>query len=458
MHEPWLPDLDRQAGSKYQAIAGAIRTAIAGGALRPGDRLPPQRALADRLSVDLTTVTRAYDLVQREGLIEARGRAGSFVRGLRDVVPTENGSFDAWMNMPPDLPGDMLPNLIADTTRALLASSGTSRLQYQPAGGTAQARAAGAALLSGRDIPSNDDQVLVTSGGQHALQAILQNAFSPGQTIACGPFIYSGFKALALRMGLRLHPLPEMTAGTLADACRHHAVRGLYLVPTNDNPTGATVPEAERQAIAQLARDQALQIIEDDAYGPLAADPIPPLAHYAPERCWHIASTSKIISPALRVAFLRAPDMGAALRIAAALHESAIMAPPLNVAMVCSWLADGSFVECVDAMRAEAAWRQRLADEILGPPIGTHARGRHPEGYHFWLPLPAGVTSGALSEAMRPTGLSVVPGERFALEPGQGDAVRVSLGGPISRERLESALRVLHVHLTSPHAGTMPLV
>lgn len=458
MADTWLPDLDRQAGSKYQAIAGAIRTAIEGGQLQPGDRLPAQRGLAETLGVDLTTVTRAYDLVQREGLIEARGRAGSFVRGLRDVVPVEATSFDAWMNMPPDLPGGMLPSLIADTTRALLASSGASRLQYLPAGGTAQARAAGAALLSARDIPSHADQVLVTSGGQHALHAILQGAFSPGQTIACGPFVYSGFKALAARMGLRLHPLPDMTAAALADACRHHAVGGLYLVPTNDNPTAATLPEAERRAIAELARSQALRIIEDDAYGPLAADAIPPLAHFAPECCWHIASTSKIISPALRVAFLRAPDMGAALRLAAVLHESAIMPPPLNVAMVCSWLADGSFAECVAAMRAEASWRQRLADEILGPPGGTHARWRHPEGYHFWLTLPSGITPGTLSEAMRPTGLSVVPGERFALEPGLGEAVRVSLGGPIGRERLESALRVLQVHLTSPMTGTIPLV
>ena len=63
MTDDWLPDLDRAAGPKYAAIAGALSTAIDRGELPGGTRLPPQRDLAARLGVDLTTVTKAYDAV-----------------------------------------------------------------------------------------------------------------------------------------------------------------------------------------------------------------------------------------------------------------------------------------------------------------------------------------------------------------------------------------------------------
>ena len=85
MTDGWLPDLDHIAGPKYAAIADALSAAVDRGELPGGTRLPPQRDVAARLGVDLTTVTRAYDEARRRGLIEARGRAGSFVRAPQRV-------------------------------------------------------------------------------------------------------------------------------------------------------------------------------------------------------------------------------------------------------------------------------------------------------------------------------------------------------------------------------------
>lgn len=456
MNDGWLPDLARTSGTKYQAIADALDRAIDQGRLRGGDRLPPQRDLAARLGVDLTTVTRAYDAARRRGLIEARGRAGSFVvdRAAPASATMESGQADSGMNMPPELAGGLLGTAIAETTAALLATGGMARLQYQPAGGAAADRAAGARLLARNGLPSGEEQVIVTAGGQNALHAIVGAALRPGDTVACGRFVYSGFRALAQRAGLRLRALPETTAAALEDACRAAPVRALYIVPTNDNPTTATLPLVERQAIAAVARRHDLQIIEDDAYGLLAAPPVSPVAAFAPERCWHVSSMSKILSPALRVAFLRAPDVGSALGLAADVHETAIMPPPLNVAMVSAWLGDGTFDRLVAAMRAESAWRRKLAAELLA---GTDCRS-HPDGYHLWLALPPHLAADDLVNAMRPTGLSVVAASRFAVEPGDDPAVRVSLGGLMSRDRLGRALRILHGHLAQPSRRAAPLI
>src|SRR5262249_46134289 len=151
---------------------------------------------------------------------------------------------------------------------------------------------AGAELLSAICAPTVAEQVVLAAGAQNALHAILAT-LQPGDAIACGRHVYSGLKALAARLGLRLVPLAEMRAEALEAALGAGSVQALYLVSTNDNPTTHTVSLAEREAIAALAREHDLQVIEDDAYGLLASDPLPTVTALAPERAWYVASTSK---------------------------------------------------------------------------------------------------------------------------------------------------------------------
>ena len=116
---------------------------------------------------------------------------------------------------------------------------------------------------------------------------------------------YPGFLAAARRLGAEIVPLAMDADGILPDAleqaARHRNLRALYLVPTNDNPTTATLPLERRKAIARLALRHGFAIVEDDAYGRLPASPIPPVAAFAPKQTWHIAGVSKLVSPALRV-------------------------------------------------------------------------------------------------------------------------------------------------------------
>lgn len=452
MTDGWLPDLSRHSGVKYQAIADAIGSAIERGELGGGDRLPPQRELALRLGVDLTTVTKAYDAARQRGLIEARGRAGSFVREPRSVAADDLGQVDPGMNLPPELPGDLLAHAIADTTAALLLGGSPLRLQYQPAGGASRHRAAGVALLARLGLDADEEQLVIAAGSQNALHAIVHAALAPGDAVACGRFVYPGFKAIAARRGLRLVPLPDFGPDTLRAACASESIKALYVVPTNDNPTTETLSLTQRRAIAQSAEALGLQVIEDDAYG--ALDPIAPIAAFAPDRCWYVAGTSKILSPALRVAFVRAPGIGAALRLAADIHETAIMPPPLNVALIADWIADGSFDRLLDAMRSEAARRQALAGQWLD---GLDV-ARHPQGYHLWVQLQQGIAAADLAEAMRPSGLSVIAGDRFAVGTQPEQAVRVSLGGPLQTERLTRGLRLLQGYAATPLLPTAALI
>ncbi|QGN55719.1 PLP-dependent aminotransferase family protein [Novosphingobium sp. Gsoil 351] len=279
--------------------------------------------------------------------------------------------------------------------------------------------------------------------GQNALHAIMSVIAKPGDRIACGRFVYPGFLAIAQRMSVELVPLPEMTGDALTRACQDGPISALYVVPTNDNPTTLTLSTEQREDLTRSARLHGIQIIEDDAYGLLSGKPLPPLSKLAPELGWYVLSTSKTISPALRVAFVRVPSAAQALQLAADVHETSVMAPPLNAAVVTTWLRDGSFDRLVSAVRSEASWRSKLASDVL---CGNEY-ACDPQGFHLWLKLPGGVAAADLSQRLSMEGIGAIPSDRFTVGPCREQALRISLGGVAERETLETALKVLDAHV-----------
>ncbi|WP_254535797.1 PLP-dependent aminotransferase family protein [Sphingopyxis terrae] len=448
----WFPDLDSADGPKYLAIAESMAAAIEAGDLRGGDRLPPQRDLAARLGVDLTTVTKAYDQARNRGLIVARGRAGSFVLP-QDVMAAGPPPRDTGMNMPPEVEGGSLLALWERTTSALLSAPGAGgRLHYVPAGGSEADRIAGTKIFERVSLASHPDEVIVTSGSQNALHAIIGAALAPGDTVACGPYVYPGFLALARKAGLKLAPMTRIEAANLEALCRTRKIAALYLVPTNDNPTTTTLNADERAAIAEVALRHAIQIIEDDAYGLLDERPLAPLASLVPELGWYIATSSKIISPALRVAHVRAPSLRQAMALAAVVHDTNVMAPPLNAALLTCWVEDGRYDRLIAETRAEAKRRQALAAEIL-PPASYAA---HPCGYHLWVSLGDDDNAAQIGSALAGAGMTAISADSFSAGDMRAPAVRVSLGGAIDTAGLRRGLTMLSLYLTS--AGPLPPV
>jgi DNA-binding transcriptional MocR family regulator len=123
----WTPRIEHRDGPIYLAVADAIGAAVASGDLRPGERLPTHRALADALGVDLTTITRAYAEARRRGLLQATVGRGTFVRSEPHVpavrTAERDGPVDLGMNLPP-LPLDpSLTDLIQRGLSGLLARS-----------------------------------------------------------------------------------------------------------------------------------------------------------------------------------------------------------------------------------------------------------------------------------------------------------------------------------------------
>lgn len=441
----WIPDVAGRDGPIYLSVVEAMAEAIAAGDLRPGERLPTHRALAQALGVDLTTVTRAYAEARRRGLLDATVGRGTFVRpAAAPARPAEAGPVDLAMNLPP-LPADLPERLQQSLARLIGQADPASLLSYRSGAGTAEERAAGAAWLRPSLGEVDPARLVVSPGAQPALLAALGLLAEPGELILADGLTYPGLRSAAAQRGLRLLGLPADAQGldpeALAAACREHRPKALYCIPTMQNPTAVTMPAERRQAIAAVLRRHGLPVIEDDAYGLLPARPIPALASFAPELAIHIATLSKVLSPALRLAYVTAPDAAATGRLAAALRANVLMASPLLTGLVTAWHGDGTSGAVLAGIRSEAAARQALARDIL-PASLIQA---HPEGLHLWLRLPAPWDRrDFIAHLRRERGLAAVPSDAFAVGPAPApDAVRLALGAAPTRAALEHALRAV---------------
>lgn len=437
-HIPWLRHAPLGGGAPiYLALAQALEAAIRSGELQPGDQLPPQRTVAALMGVDLTTVTRAYGVARSRGLVDGAVGRGTFVRRLAEE--DEVGLVDLSMNLPPQPRGlSIAASLKATTAEVLQRTDAVTLMAYHPGLGALGQRAAGAAWLApvlGKVAP---ERVQVCPGAQAALSALVWSLVGRGGTLVVEPLTYPGMLAIADQLGVRLVACPTDAEGLAPDAlaaiCRRERPAALYVIPTMQNPTGVTMPLARRQAIAQIATDHDLWVIEDDPYSRLMAAPPAGLAALAPERSFHIATLSKCLAPGLRLAFLVAPDGGRGGPAVEAIRSLAGMPAPLMSAVAASWIRDGTAEALLAGVRAEAAERRALAAARLPAAQGS------PEAIHVWLPLPADWSPVRLRAAAKARGLALVSAEAFAAGPGAANGVRISLGAPDRQQVLADAL------------------
>lgn len=460
----WKPHIEASAKLKYLGIVEALEADIRAGRVHPGDRLPAQRVIADALDVDLTTVTRAFNEARRRGLIDAHAGRGTYIR--EDLAGEKTkGRFDGAamvdlsMNTPPQPAAANLARIIPEGIANLLSSSrGMLNLHYQESTGSEPDRSSAVQWLQTKIDGVTPGRILVACGAQSALFAICENLARPGDSIAAGALTYPGLKAVAAQRGITLQPIAMDDGGLIpeafAECCRATPPKALYVIPAIDNPTTATLSVERREQLVAIAREHGVAIIEDDPYSPLSADGVAALASLAPELTWHIATLSKCVSPALRIAYVVTPGNAQTLRLAGVLRATSLMAPPLMSALATRWIADGTLDAITNAIRAENTERQKIAASVLA---GAVFRA-DPSGHHLWLGLPAHWRAMEFAEHATRAGVSIVPSSAFSVAGAPPEAVRVSLGVAPDRGSLEDALTRLASILAEPSLATRAVV
>ncbi|MGV9692301.1 aminotransferase-like domain-containing protein [Streptomyces sp. NPDC003444] len=316
----------------------------------------------------------------------------------------------------------------------VLAENPRHALQYSTTEGDPELRTAVAGRLTARGLPTDADDLLVTTGSQQALTLLTTALVDPGAVVLVEDPCYLAALQTFGFAGARVVPVPTDDEGVVPAALEEIAAREkptlLYLVPTFQNPTGRTLPAGRRTAVAEAAARHGFWIVEDDPYGELRYEgervPWIAAAPEAADRTVLLGSFSKVMAPGLRLGYLRAP---AGLRRscvvakqAADLHTSTI-----DQAAAARYLRDSDLDAHVAVIRA--AYRERRDAMLDGLPAALPggSRWNRPEGGMFvWVTLPEGYDATALLKTAVGHEVAYVPGAPFFCgEPDPG-ALRLS--------------------------------
>ncbi|AZM56482.1 GntR family transcriptional regulator [Streptomyces sp. WAC 01529] len=443
MAEAWaVHTVDRRLGSRqlaalltgtagerpgYRALAHAVRTLLLDGRIPLHTRLPAERELAAALSVSRATVTAAYDVLREGGYARSRRGAGTWTELPEGRRPSSVAAFPAGDDVldlavaAPGAPEAELAAALAGASELLVEHAPTPG--YHPYG-IPELRAAVADRFTRRGLPTLPDQILVTTGAQHALSLTLALLGRPGDRVLVENPSYPNALDAIRGAGLRAVPVPVTDdgwdSGLVESSLRQAAPRIAYLVPDFQNPTGCLMPREQRVRILETARATGTWLLIDETIADIALDGPPPAPfaslapHGAGEQVVTVGSLSKSHWGGLRIGWVRA---GSRLITELAMARVPVdMATPVIEQLVALHLLRG-----MNEVLRERLPRLREQRDALAASLARHLpewRWRLPPGgLSLWVDLGRPVAS-SLARAALAHGVRIEGGARFGADPG----------------------------------------
>ncbi len=450
------PNLDPNADTPlYRQLSLYLQHLIHTGDLLPGDRLPPTRELSAKLGLNRTTVSAAYDLLEESGLIKGSVGRGSFVcappqdpqnvqaqnkanslnwsHALGAAFSTSTGaSRPGTINFSASRPSEHLfpvDEFRACCEEVLHGPRLRSLLQLGSPGGYEPLRHY---LLNRAEFAHPSDDILITNGCQQAVDLLRRALVRPGAKVAIEEPVYPGLKNLFLESGADVIGVTVTSEGADLYSLRRALEAGarlLVLTPSFQNPTGATIPAANRKAIVALAHAAGAIVIENDIYSELAyRDHAAPRLKSLDPNVILLGSFSKIAFPGMRCGWVIAPKPVIArlteLKQLADLHTD-----QLSQAFLLRFAESGRLAAHQEKMIA--AGRERLnAVEHACRRYLAGCRFTLPDGgMNIWIDLPGGLDASALRGLAQQAGVDYLPGRYFSVSRPLDTGLRLSFAG-----------------------------
>ncbi len=430
----------------YERVEARIGSMIAGGVLRPGDRVPSVREICQTENVSPATAIQALTNLEAKSLIQAKPRSGFYVRSLsclplpsppegplrpqsprlsddvarvfRDlqrqgVIPLGAGSPDTSL-----LPTDEIARCVSRAARQFSSGFG----EYPKFETDLSLRKEIALRLTRAGCSVSTDEVIITNGCMDALNLALRAVASPGDTVIVESPTYFGLLQMIESLGMKAISVPStcnegIDLGAFERAVSRYKVAACVLIPSFGNPHGANLPPERREALASIAAKRGIPIIEDDIYGELAFDNqrLAPLKAFGdPANTLLCGSLSKSLSPSLRVGWVAAGRF--AENVQRLKWISCIATPHFTAKAAADYLQSGGFDRHLRGLRKVLETQMcRVSNTIAQSfPQGT-ALSRPSGGYFLWVELPWRVDAIALRDRAFQLGISICPGPIFSV-------------------------------------------
>lgn len=278
----------------------------------------------------------------------------------------------------------------------VFATAGPRAMQYGSTDGEPEMREAAATRLHEANTPTAAHDMMITSGSQQGLGLIAQAVFNPGDVVLVeSPTYMSALQAFAVQ-GVEFKALDRDEAGivpeALAAAIQMWNPKAVYLIPTFQNPTGISMPASRRQQIADVLAGSDVWLIEDDPYSelrftddiqtPISADP------RLDDRSLLLGSLSKVLSPGVRIGWIRCPDAELRERIGVTKQATALQTSTIDQLAAAHYLSTHDMEEVLTPVRAEYKARMLTLVEELSAVLPEGSVMNQPAGGMFvWARL-----------------------------------------------------------------------
>ena len=350
------------------------------------------------------------------------------VMGTRQVINFASGLPD---------PTGFPTGALRDGAAAVLAEDWRGGLQYGEAEGFRPLREWVAADLSRRGVSTAPEQVLIVSGSQQGIDLVARSLLQPGDVVLTENPSYLAALQVFASYEATVRPIRTDADGIDIEpataALGQADVKLLYVMPSHQNPSGATLAEVRRRPLLEAALAAGIPILADEAYLDLRYDPgePAPLAASLPGApVISVGTFSKVIAPGLRVAWLAGPEAVVA-RLALLKQVTDLHTSSLTQRLVYRYVSGGHLPAQVARLRAayrekRDAFLRALDRHLAGKATWTRTAG----GMFVLLRLPDGRSATALLPAALDQGVAFVPGAPFFAAGGGEETMRLNFVSP----------------------------
>jgi 2-aminoadipate transaminase len=351
---------------------------------------------------------------------------------------------------------ELFRSLMSDISLDSLAAA----LQYGPTEGLGVVKDCIVTLMAGEGMPVAADELLVTTGGQQAIDLVCKTLLDPGDiVIAEGPTYpgavpaFCSYEAELIQIemdgdGMQIDLLEQTLDALAADGRRP---KFIYTIPTFQNPAGVSMSLPRRQRLVDIAREREILVLEDNPYSMLRyeGEPLPTLRSLEVPRgsrdggdfVIYTSTMSKILSPGIRVGWVVAPRPVLA-KLNMGKQSTDLCSSPLTQYFAAAYFA-GDWTGMIERFRDRYRARRDAMLEALATYLPEEASWTQPGGGLFvWVTLPDYIdTTDLLARALREN-VAFVPGEA-AFDDGRGhNSMRLNFSGSTEERIREGVLRI----------------
>jgi 2-aminoadipate transaminase len=345
------------------------------------------------------------------------------------------------------------PDSYASLMSTVAASSCARALQYGPTEGLAAVKGCITEIMRAEGMHADEDEVLVTTGGQQVIDLVCKTLVDPGDVVVCEAPTYPGavptfcaYQADVVQVtmdndGMRTDELSS-TLDDLASSGR--TPKFIYTVPNFHNPAGVTLSLERRHQLVRIASERELLVLEDNPYGLLRYEgsPLPTLRSLDQEFIIYASTFSKILSPGVRLGWTCAPAPVLA-KMNLGKQSSDLCSSSISQYFVSAYFDSGPWEEYVRSLIEIYRRRRDVMFDALAEHFPREAEWTHPQGGLFvWATLPDYIdTTDLLARALEEH-VAFVPGRAAYVDGRGGSSMRLNFSG-VGEDEIREGIRLI---------------